>query len=202
MIEARAPLLIDKIPPTMTRRNKERRGVTCDLDCSQILQLKVRIAFLFTENRTVWTWPIKPSRDPVTYLVKYYPVLQKTAKGNLTSKKETFFFRHFVPLFTAHCTALTTSLSDVYLGILPLDGNSGYTLRRHDRSWPVSIINFFLWFFWQEFVSDGMLFNLFFGSGWRTRTFIWWICSGKNRSASLFLSPRMCVCWMLEINEL
>ena len=147
MIEARAPLLIDKIPPTMTRRNKERRGVTCDLDCSQILQLKVRIAFLFTENQTVWTWPIKLSRDPVTYLVKYYPVLQKTAKGNLTSNKETFFFsRHFVPLFTAHCTALTTSLSDVYLGILPLDWNSGYTLRRHDRSWPVSIINFFLWF--------------------------------------------------------
>ena len=106
MIEARAPLLIDKIPPTMTRRNKERRGVTCDLDCSQILQLKERIAFLFTENRTVWTWPIKPSRDPVTYLVKYYPALQKTAKGNLTSKKETFFFRHFVPLFTAHCTGI------------------------------------------------------------------------------------------------
>ena len=27
--------------------------------------------------------------------------------------------------------------------------------------------------FWQEFVSDEMLFNLFSGSGWRTRTFIW-----------------------------
>ena len=148
MIEARAPLLIDKIPPTMTRRNKERRGVTCDLDCSQILQLKVRIAFLFTENRTVWTSPIKPSRDPVTYLVKYYPVLQKTAKCNLTSNKETFFF------FSALCAPLHRSLhgindqssSDVYLGILPLDWNSGYTMRRHDRSWRVSIINFFLWF--------------------------------------------------------
>ena len=60
--------------------------------------------------------------------------------------------------------------------------------------------------FWWEFISDEMLFNLFFGSGWRTRTrtrtFIWWICSGKNRSASLFQSLQMCVCWIFEINEL
>ena len=31
----------------------ERRGVTCDLNCRQILQLKVQIALLFTENRNV-----------------------------------------------------------------------------------------------------------------------------------------------------
>ena len=63
-------LLFIKIPHTITRRNKERRGVTCDLNCRQILQLKVQIALLFTENRSVWTWPVKPSRELVTNLVK------------------------------------------------------------------------------------------------------------------------------------
>ena len=125
-------------------------------------------------------------------------------KGNLTSNKETFFFsRHFAPLFTAHRTVLTTSPSDVYIGIC-------HSTEIQATRWDVMIeadlfqlsIFFCAFCFWQEFVSDEMLFNLFFGSGWRTRTFIWWICSGKNRSASLFLSPRMCVCWMFEINEL
>ena len=40
-------LLFIKIPHTITRRNRERRGVTCDFNCRQILQLKVQIALLF-----------------------------------------------------------------------------------------------------------------------------------------------------------
>lgn len=54
-----------------------------------------------------WTWPIRPSSDPVTYLLKYYPVLRKTAKGNFTSNN----LRHF--FFSALCSPLHHSLDGI-----------------------------------------------------------------------------------------
>ena len=54
-----------------------------------------------------WTWPIRPSSDPVTYLLKYYPVLRKTAKGNFTSNDLRDFF------FSALCSPLHHSLDGI-----------------------------------------------------------------------------------------
>ena len=138
--------------------------------------------YVFTENRTAWTWPVKPSCDPVTHLVKYYPELRKTAKGNLTSNKETFFSAFCAPLHRSQRGINDQSFRRLSREFTTLwDGwNSRDTSRGHETDlFQWSIISCVFWF-WQEFVFDEMLFNLFFGFGWRTWKFIWWSCSGKN----------------------
>ena len=111
-----------------------------------------------------WTWPIRPSSDPVTYQLKYYPVLRKTAKGNLTSKDLRDFF------FSALCAPLHHSLDgindqcfqkSIWEVATRGDGSDSAvcTLRGHETGlfqWSIIFCGFC---FWQEFVSDEMLFN-------------------------------------------
>ena len=98
-----------------------------------------------------WTWPIRPSSDPVTYLLKYYPVLRKTAKGSLTfNNLRDFFSQHFVPRSTTHWTALATSAFRSLSARLPLEETASwdsavYTLTGHETGlfkWSIILCDF------------------------------------------------------------
>ena len=112
-----------------------------------------------------WTWPIRPSSDPVSHLLKYYPVLRKTAKGNFTSNN----LRHF--FFSALCSPLHHSLDGIsdqcfqkFIWEVATRGDGWdsavHTLRGHETGlfqWSIIFCSFC---FWQEFVCDEMLFSL------------------------------------------
>ena len=99
-----------------------------------------------------WTWPIRPSSNPVTYLLKYYPVLRKTAKGSLAfNNLRDFFSQHFVPRSTTRWTALATSAFRSLSRRLPLEETASwdsavYTLRGHETGlfqWSIILCDFF-----------------------------------------------------------
>ena len=50
------PIYLTKFLPPLLEGNKEGKGVTCDLDCRQILQLKVHL------SRQGIRWPVSPDR--------------------------------------------------------------------------------------------------------------------------------------------